>query len=143
MDHTIGIEAALRTHVDAGRIPDMGGLRGILAAIRGRLESHLTKRGVAPSAAEGEAGAVKPVTESGKEKPVSGEIRSAEDVVSALEKICQYYERHEPSSPVPLLLRRAQRLVSKSFLEIIRDLSPEAKKQIENIGGVSGDAAKG
>lgn len=142
-DHTIGIEAALRAHVDAGRIPDLGGFRGILAAIRGRLESHLTKRGVAASAASGEEGAAKPATESEKEKPVSGEIRSADDVVSALEKICQYYERNEPSSPVPLLLRRAQRLVSKSFLEIIRDLSPEAKKQIENIGGVSGDAAKG
>lgn len=142
-DHIIGIEAALRAHVDAGRVPDLSGFQGILAAIRGRLESHLTKRGIAPSGAKGEEGPGKPATESGKEKPVSGEIRSAEDVVSALEKICQYYERNEPSSPVPLLLRRAQRLVSKSFLEIIRDLSPEAKKQIENIGGVSGDAAKG
>lgn len=140
-DHIIGIEGALRAHVDAARVPDLSGFQGILSAIRGRLESHLAKRGVA--AAKGEAGDVKPATESEKEKPVSGEIRSAEDVVSALEKICQYYERNEPSSPVPLLLRRAQRLVSKSFLEIIRDLSPEAKKQIENIGGVSGDAAKG
>lgn len=143
IDHTMGIEAALKAHVEAGRVPDLGAFRGILAAIRGRLESHLAKRGVAPSAAQGGTGTAKPTTESEKEKPVSGEIRSSEDVVSALEKICQYYERHEPSSPVPLLLRRAQRLVSKSFLEIIRDLSPEAKKQIENIGGVSGDAAKG
>ncbi|MDP2897756.1 MAG: type VI secretion system protein TssA [bacterium] len=143
IDHTTGIEAALRAHVDAGRVPDLGAFRGILAAIRGRLGSYLAKRGVASSGAEGEAGAVKPTTEPEKEKPLSGEIRSPEDVVSALEKICQYYERHEPSSPVPLLLRRAQRLVSKSFLEIIRDLSPEARKQVENIGGVSGDAAKG
>lgn len=143
VDHTIGIEAALRAHVDAGRVPDLGAFRGILAAVRARLQSYLAKRGVAASKAEGEAEAAEQKTESGKEKPLSGEIRSSEDVVSALEKICQYYERHEPSSPVPLLLRRAQRLVSKSFLEIIRDLSPEAKKQIENIGGVSGDAAKG
>jgi type VI secretion system protein ImpA len=143
IDHTMGIEAALKAHVEAGRVPDLGAFRGILAAIRARLQSYLAKRGIAAFKAEGEAEAAEQKAESGKEKPLSGEIRSPEDVVSALEKICQYYERHEPSSPVPLLLRRAQRLVSKSFLEIIRDLSPEAKKQIENIGGVSGDALKG
>ena len=54
----------------------------------------------------------------------------------AIDKICRYYETHEPSSPVPLILRRAQRLVSKSFVEVIQDLSPEAMRQIEIIAGV-------
>ncbi len=142
IDHTVGIESALRAQVDPTRVPDLGGFREILVAIRGRLDTHLARRGVAPSGGEGQAEAAEPKAESGKEKPLSGEIRSPEDVASALERICQYYERHEPSSPVPLLLRRAQRLVSKSFLEIIRDLSPEAKKQIENIGGVGGEPPK-
>jgi type VI secretion system protein ImpA len=39
---------------------------------------------------------------------------------------------------VPLLLRRAQRLVSKSFLEVIQDVCPDAVGQIETLGGVSG-----
>jgi type VI secretion system protein ImpA len=70
---------------------------------------------------------------------VPGEIRSPEDVVAAIDRICDYYARLEPSSPVPLLLRRAQRLVGKGFLDIVRDLSPEVVRQIEALGGITAD----
>jgi len=66
---------------------------------------------------------------------IAGEIRSAEDVVRVLDLICTYYQQTEPSSPVPLLLRRARRLVRKSFMEIIQDLNPDAIQQIEMISG--------
>ncbi len=131
-----GIEAALKAHVDSSRVPDLRGFLKLLGDIEKRVQNHLAKRGAAAPVAEGEAGALG--AEKGAEKAMSGEIMSPKDVLSALEKICQYYERHEPSSPVPLLLRRAQRLVSKNFMEIIRDLSPEATRQIESIGGISG-----
>jgi type VI secretion system protein ImpA len=67
----------------------------------------------------------------------TGEIRSREDVVAALDRICQYYNRYEPSSPLPLLLARAKRLASKNFLEIVKDLTPDAVAQIQNLSGVS------
>ena len=41
----------------------------------------------------------------------------------------EFYERAEPSSPVPILLRRAARLVNKSFLDVLRDLIPEGVNQ--------------
>ncbi len=66
---------------------------------------------------------------------LSGEIASREDVIRAIDKICEYYARFEPSSPLPLLLRRAKRLANKSFLEIVRDLSPDALKQVLALGG--------
>jgi type VI secretion system protein ImpA len=72
-------------------------------------------------------------------RPV-GEIRSREDVVRVLERICDYYSRNEPSSPVPLLLRRAQRLATGSFMEIVRDLAPDAIKTIEQICGAEESA---
>jgi type VI secretion system protein ImpA len=56
---------------------------------------------------------------------------SREDVVILLDRICDYYQRHEPSSPVPLLLRRCKRLVSASFLEIVRDIAPDGVSQVE------------
>jgi type VI secretion system protein ImpA len=142
IDHVLGIEAALGSHVDSDTVPDLSGCREVLSDMLGRVQSYLAKRGITPSGAEGEASTGEE-KESGKEKALSGEIRSPKDVLSALEKVCQYYERHEPSSPVPLLVRRAQRLVSKSFVEIIRDLSPEATKQVENIGGIGSEPAKG
>jgi type VI secretion system protein ImpA len=66
---------------------------------------------------------------------LSGEITSRDDVIRALDKVCAYYKRFEPSSPVPLLVQRARRLVKKEFVEIIQDLTPDAIKQIELIGG--------
>jgi type VI secretion system protein ImpA len=65
----------------------------------------------------------------------TGAINSTGDVVRALEAICEFYERHEPSSPIPLLLKRTRRLVSKSFLDIVRDLVPEAVAHVEALQG--------
>jgi type VI secretion system protein ImpA len=49
--------------------------------------------------------------------------------------IISYYERSEPSSPVPLLIKRAKRLVGKSFVDIIRDISPDAMSQVQMVSG--------
>jgi type VI secretion system protein ImpA len=66
---------------------------------------------------------------------ISGEIRSTGDVIRVLEKICDFYERTEPSSPIPLLIRRAQRLVGKNFWEVLQELSPEAITAVKVISG--------
>jgi type VI secretion system protein ImpA len=70
---------------------------------------------------------------------VGGRITSRDDVVRVLDKVCEYYERNEPSSPVPVLLRRARRLVPKDFMEILRDLVPDGVAQAENIRGADSD----
>lgn len=62
-------------------------------------------------------------------KSVSGDIRSREDAIRMMDKISEYFRRHEPSSPVPLLLQRAKGLVAKDFMEILKDLTPDAIKQ--------------
>jgi type VI secretion system protein ImpA len=67
--------------------------------------------------------------------PASGQINSRADVIQLLEIICEYYDRNEPSSPVPLLLRRAKGLVSKDFMTILHDLAPEGVKQAELFRG--------
>ncbi|HEV3425623.1 MAG TPA: type VI secretion system protein TssA [Paraburkholderia sp.] len=69
----------------------------------------------------------------------SGEVASREDVIRMIDRICAYYERHEPSSPVPLLLARARRLVDKSFMEILQDLAPEGLGQARQVGGVESE----
>ena len=69
---------------------------------------------------------------------VPGTIASREDAVTALERVCDWLERNEPSNPAPLLIRRAQRLMSKNFLEIIRDLMPEGLDSVEKLAGPGG-----
>jgi type VI secretion system protein ImpA len=43
--------------------------------------------------------------------------------VRAIDAICDYYRQVEPSSPVPYLLRRAQKMATMNFLEAMQELS--------------------
>ena len=54
---------------------------------------------------------------------VRGPVRSREDVVKVLDSICAYYDQIEPGSPVPYLLRRAQKMVKMNFIEAIQELN--------------------
>ncbi|MDR2155548.1 MAG: type VI secretion system protein TssA [Burkholderiaceae bacterium] len=74
---------------------------------------------------------------------VVGGLKSRADVVRAMSAICAYLERHEPTNPVPLLIRRAQRLMTMSFLDIVKDLSPDGLNQVLNVTGAEADDAAG
>lgn len=66
----------------------------------------------------------------------NGPISSRADVIRALDQIADYYQKHEPSSPVPLFIKRARSMVDKDFLEIIRDMAPDGVHQIETLAGL-------
>lgn len=85
----------------------------------------------APAAAAGGGGAAAPAA--------PGTINSPADVSAALDRIIGYYRRHEPSSPIPILLERAKRLVSADFLTIIRDMAPSGMDNVQTIGGLEDD----
>jgi type VI secretion system protein ImpA len=65
-----------------------------------------------------------------------GAIRSRQDAVRALDAVATFFRETEPSSPVPLLLDRAKRLVSKNFLEVLADLAPGALGEVRVASGV-------
>jgi type VI secretion system protein ImpA len=56
-------------------------------------------------------------------------IGTRADALHLLELVCRYYQEHEPSSPLPLLLDRARKLADKNFLEILRELAPDGVGQ--------------
>jgi type VI secretion system protein ImpA len=62
-------------------------------------------------------------------------IGSREDVTRHLDLILSYYARHEPSSPLPVLLNRARLLVNADFATIVRNLIPDGMTQFENLRG--------
>lgn len=68
-----------------------------------------------------------------------GPVTSPEDVRRVLTQIIRYYEQYEPSSPLPLLIHRAHRLVGADFMTIMRDLSPDAVDDLRKLGGIDGD----
>ncbi len=67
----------------------------------------------------------------------SGAIQSRADVVATLDRLCNYYAANEPSSPVPLLLQRAKRLVHSDFLQIVAELAPDALGQARSATGIT------
>jgi type VI secretion system protein ImpA len=70
---------------------------------------------------------------------MGGDLRSREDVLRALDAVSAYYARHEPSSPVPLLVERCKRLVTMSFLEIVKDMLPEGVSTLQAVVGKTKD----
>lgn len=101
-----------------------------LAAYLPHGEGSAEPEAVSGGTAGPSGGAAKPSRSS-----APGEIVSREDVVKTLDRICDYYARHERSSPVPHVLQRAKRLAQMDFMQIAQDLSPEAVAQLKVIFG--------
>jgi type VI secretion system protein ImpA len=116
--------------------PDVTGLTQILNQANRAVGPRLERRKAAAAGALAPAGGEGAVLTNGTGHVASsGEITSRDDVVRALDKICDYYARHEPSSPLPLLLQRCKRLATMSFLEIVREMVPDGLSQVEMIAG--------
>ena len=67
---------------------------------------------------------------------MGGVVKSRQDAIRALDAVADFFRRTEPSSPIPLFLARAKRLVSKDFLEVLADIAPEAVAQARAAGGL-------
>jgi type VI secretion system protein ImpA len=134
LDDLQGIDRVFQAHAPEHG-PDQGSLlqyfQQALRAVRARIEERRSAEQIAPAAADLPAAA--------SARGLSGDIVSREDVVRAFDKISSYFERHEPSSPIPLLVERCKRLVSMSFLEIMSDLAPDGLKQAHLVVGKPGD----
>ncbi len=132
LDDLQGIDAVFQAHVPE-RGPDQSGLvaffRQAHEAVRVRLEERRAAEQPAPGALDGQPEAA------ARTRGLSGDILSREDVVRALDKISAYFEKNEPSSPIPLLVERCKRLVTMTFLEIVNDLAPDGLKQAHLVVG--------
>jgi type VI secretion system protein ImpA len=109
-------------------------LRQAMQAVQPRLEKRRAAAAPIEEADAAQTNGTGPVARFG------GEIRSRDDVVRALDKICDYYRDHEPSSPLPLLLERCKRLATMSFIEIVQEMVPDGMAQVEIIAGKRGES---
>lgn len=134
------IADAIDTPLGAGHAPDLLPLRRVLqplAALGTRLNGGTPEAG-ADAAGEVATGGAASSAGAGTGAAASfsnGAINSREDALRALQRACEWIERNEPSNPAPLLIRRAQRLMSKNFMDIIRDLVPDGLHEIEKLAG--------
>ena len=121
------IEAVINDKCGAAQGPDLRPLRVLLEALAHAGDALLGLAAAPNEDSRGPTGAAATVS--------STQIGSRGDVLRTLDRACDWIEQHEPTNPAPLLIRRAQRLMNKNFLEIIRDLVPEGVDQVERIAG--------
>src|SRR3954453_21696598 len=137
--HVRAIDTFLDSMLPSGRGVNFEVLNKLLSEMKSAVEPFASNG--APAEEGTDAGATAPETggaprAGARSGPaVSGTIQSTSDVIKALDLICDYYRTNEPSSPVPLILQRAQRLVAKDFMEILTDLTPDALSQLQVITG--------
>jgi type VI secretion system protein ImpA len=103
-------------------------------ALEQRLAARKPAEGAATDGAPSDAG-VAALAAAPPPRGLSGDILNREDVIKALDKICEYYARHEPTSPVPAMALRCKKLVTMSFFEILNELAPDGVKQAQIVIG--------
>jgi len=141
LDASIAAGSAALTSIDAKMrgeggpevAPDFAPLVTQFAKLNRVCKEQLGTRG----ALTGEAGA------DGTEGGASGQagfrggvINSRADAIRAMDAVAEYFRRNEPSSPIPLFVDRAKRLVAKDFLEVLADIAPDALSVARSAGGL-------
>jgi len=137
MEHARAIDAIFTDRIGTAG-PDLKPLLGEIYELKKFLDAEVAKRapaGAADAPADAEGGAPGAAPASG----ASGRIETAQDVIRRLDEICEYYTRREPSSPIPHLLRRAQRLVGMNFVDLMKELAPGGLSEFQIISGSSGE----
>jgi type VI secretion system protein ImpA len=131
LDDITTIETLVTEKVGGSRAVNLSKLTALLAAAHRHLAAAAGRRaGALADATPTGDGTATTADEGGPRRSgMPGEIRSREDVVKALDQIVAYYQRHEPSSPIPIVITRAKRLVTMGFLEIMKDVAPDAMPQ--------------
>jgi type VI secretion system protein ImpA len=142
------IEAVLLERVGVGTAPDMTALSELIREAEKTIAAPLALRIEQSPELANDAVAESPTDEmqmvvaNTVQSVASGTlnaINNRNDVIRALDLICDYYRLQEPSSPIPLLLRRAKLLVKKDFLEILQELAPDGLAQAQALRGSESD----
>lgn len=136
MEHARAIDAILTDRVGTAG-PDLKPLLGEIHELKKFLDAEVAKRmpaaaAEAPADEEGTAPGAAPARAAGSR------IETPQDVIRRLDEICDYYARQEPSSPIPHLLRRAQRLVGMNFVDLMKELAPGGLSEFKVITGPNG-----
>jgi type VI secretion system protein ImpA len=123
------LENILTDYVGISNAPSFADLRGFLKECKSFLMAALEKKGVGGDTGNQELTADEntvpdTMVASVTTKPALGTINNNQDVIRILNLVCDYYRQYEPSSPVPMFIDRAIRLVGKNFMDALKDIAP-------------------
>lgn len=67
-------------------------------------------------------------------------IHSRAQAQAAVMQVCLYLEKAEPTNPAQLLLKRACKLMDQPFLQLIKNLAPDALAEVARVMGINPDS---
>lgn len=128
------IEATMREHGGSEAAPDFTGPLQLLSRTKILLDGQLAARAPADAAGPAAEGGV----DGGARQAAvrSGPIGTRDEAMKTLDAVAAFFRANEPSSPVPLFIERAKRLVGKDFLAVLEDVIPDSVAQAKSVGGV-------
>jgi type VI secretion system protein ImpA len=132
------IESAMRERAGSQEAPTFDPLVTNLLQLQQILVEALgthPDRASSSAAVDGAAPTQRDAAASGVSVPV-GAIGSRQDAIRALDAVAAFFRQTEPSSPVPLFVERAKRLVGKDLLEVLADIAPDAVSTAKAAGGL-------
>lgn len=134
------IQQLMRDRVGYAAAPEMQPLVTVLEGIGDVMPGADAGGGEdADSAGSGDGAAAAAPRRAGGRAGLSGAIDTRDDALRAIDLVCEYLERTEPTNPAQLLLRRARRLVNKNFVELVRELAPESLNEVAKVMGLSAE----
>ena len=125
------IETLMNERFGVGKGVDLSAARSMLTSVKSMLPAATSQAAEAVSAGVGTAAAPAAAPRSGVHS-----VETRQDAIRAIELVCAYLERSEPTNPAQLLLRRAARVIDKNFVQLVRELAPDAVKDVARIMGI-------
>ena len=138
------IQAIVKLFSDhSGQRPNLDLLQQTMRRV-GEFYNQQDAEAAAAAAAEAGDGAVEDEdgetgggTASGGKPPRSGGLASRADAVRILQQVAIFLRKTEPSSPAPMFVDRAIKMLQLDFNAIVKELMPDAQERIEMLGGIS------
>jgi type VI secretion system protein ImpA len=133
-----GLQAAANDKLGSSDAPD---LKPLLVLVNAMIALLPPEPDAVDEAAATEGGAADGAPRAGG-RGLSGAVTSRDEALRAIDMVCQYLEKAEPSNPAPLFLRRARQLVNHNFLQLMKELAPDALSDVARIVGVNPDTVE-
>jgi type VI secretion system protein ImpA len=132
------LQTAVNQKLGSSAAPDLRPLAALVGAVAATLpEDAHAADSLDEGAAEGPGG-----ERAGSGRGLSGTVATREEALRAIDMVCEFLERTEPTSPVPFFLRRARQLVNHNFLQLMKELAPGAMSDVANIVGIDPDSVE-
>lgn len=146
-DGLAALEAALAPHVTENDVAvRFDALGKVLSRIAQSLDGTAAPETAAPAAQAMEAPGMSQAPAMAAAAPaaaaIPGQINTRRDVERVLDLVIDFYERTEPSSPIPHLARRMRKMVPMNFMQLMEEIAPSGLKEFRGIAGVFDDKSK-